>query len=139
LRYLLDTNVLSETRRRSPNPNVLAWLAAAEPGALFLSVLTLGEIRKGVALLRQRGRDAEADRIAAWLAVIETDFADRLVPVDAAIAICWGDLAAARPRPVIDSLLAATALHHGFIVVTRNVGDFEGTGVTSFDPWTVPI
>lgn len=132
--YLLDTNVLSETRRPRPDSHVTAFLASADPGALFLSVLTVGELRKGVEIKR-RADPALADRLGAWVETIETTFADRLLPVDADIARRWGELSAVRSFPVIDALIAATALRHGLTLVTRNLRDVELTGVPVLDPW----
>jgi toxin FitB len=132
--YLLDTNVLSETRRSRPDGGVIAFLSAAEPTGLFLSVLTLGELRKGVAAKR-RSDPATADRLGAWVDGIETTFADRILPIDAAIARRWGELSSDRSLPVIDTLIAATALDHGLTLVTRNLRDVQATGVPFLDPW----
>src|SRR6266516_3127398 len=107
--YLLDTNVISETRKIRAAPGVTAFLDAANPAGLFLSVLTLGELRKGVAA-RHRSDPAAADRLGAWVDGIETMFADRVLPVDAAVARLWGELSAGRSLPVIDTLIAATAI-----------------------------
>ena len=132
--YLLDTNVISETRKTRADKGVLAFLSAAETAGLFLSVLTLGELRKGVAA-KHRTDPAAADRLVAWVDGIETTFADRVLPIDAAIARCWGELSANRSLPVIDTLIAATAISHGLTLVTRNTRDVEATGVQLVDPW----
>jgi len=132
--YLLDTNVISETRRTRPDGGVMAFLAAADAAALFLSVLTLGELRKGVAIKRRSDADA-ADRLGAWVDGIETVFADRVLPIDAAVARLWGELSAGRNLPVIDTLIAATAMVHGLSLVTRNTRDVAATGVALVDPW----
>jgi toxin FitB len=135
--YLLDTNVLSELRRRAPHPGVAAWFAQRPAGTLYLSVLTLGEIRKGIESLNDPARRRP---LLDWL---ETDlpafFTGRILPIDAAVADRWGHLTAraGRPLPAIDSLLAATALHHGLTLVTRNVRDVEGLGAEVLDPWGV--
>lgn len=134
--YLLDTNVVSETRRTRPDRGVAAFLAAADPAGLFLSVLTLGELRKGVGA-RRRTDSAAADQLGAWVDIIETTFADRVLTVDAAIARLWGELSASRSLPVVDTLIAATAIRHGITLVTRNTGDFESTGALIVDPWQV--
>jgi predicted nucleic acid-binding protein len=134
--YLLDTNVISETRKNRPDSGVTAFLAAADSGGLFMSVLTLGEWRKGVEAKRKTDLLA-ADRLSAWVDTIETEFADRLLGVDAAIARLWGELSAGRNLPVIDTLIAATAIRHGVTLVTRNTGDFESTGVPLVDPWQI--
>ncbi|MDP1606534.1 MAG: type II toxin-antitoxin system VapC family toxin [Rhodocyclaceae bacterium] len=133
--YLIDTNVLSELRRKSPDAGVVAWFSRRLPATLHLSVLTLGEIRKGI-----EGSSDETRRqsLLDWL---ETDlpafFTGRVLPVDEAVADRWGRLAAAagRPLPAIDSLLAATALEHDLVLVTRNARDFSGLPVQIFNPW----
>ncbi len=132
--YLLDTNIISEARRSRADPGVLAFLSASESDLLFVSVLTLGELRKGVAIKR-RTDPADADRINAWAEGIAANFADRLLPVDAAVARVWGDLSAARSVPVIDGLLAATALVHGLTMVTRNSRDFQFANLAVVNPW----
>ena len=132
--FLLDTNVISETRRRRPDPNVIAWLESTAQQDLFVSVLTLGELAQGVA--RHRRKDAAAAAsLDHWLTGIRELFADHVIPIDTETAMVWGRLNAERPLPVIDSLLAATALAHGHTLVTRNVKDVEGTGVSFVDPW----
>jgi predicted nucleic acid-binding protein len=132
--YLLDTNVISETRKVRPDDGVIAFLSAAEAGKLFVSVLTMGELRKGVEA-RRKTDPGMADQLAAWVDGIETTFADRIVPVDAAAARCWGELSARRSLPVIDTLIAATAISRGLTLVTRNTRDVEPTGVPLVDPW----
>jgi len=136
LSYLIDTNVLSELRRKSPDPGVLAWFSQRPPTTLYLSVLTLGEIRKGI-----EGVD-DARRRQSLIDWVETDlptfFTGRILSVDGAVADRWGRLVAAagRPVPAIDSLLAATALEHDLVLVTRNVKDFCGLPVQLFNPWS---
>lgn len=132
--YLLDTNVISETRKSRADEGVIAFLSAADAEGLFLSVLTLGEMRKGVAA-RRRADPAAADALAAWVDGIETTFADRVLPVDAAAARGWGELSASRSIPVIDTLIAATAISRGLTLVTRNTRDVRSTGVPLVDPW----
>ena len=133
--YLLDTNVLSETRRHRPHERVLAFLAEAEPTSLFVSVLTLGELRKGVAARRKSDPEL-AHRLAAWVDGLESSYTDRLLGVDAAIARLWGEWSAERPRTVVDTLLAATAAVHDLILVTRNTGDVAGLPVQVLNPWS---
>lgn len=133
-RYLLDTNVISETRRGRADARVLAFLESAEVDSLFMSVLTMGELRKGVAL-RHRHDPLAAGHLDMWVNGIETMFADRVLPIDMAAARIWGDLSAIRPLPVIDGLIAATALAGGLTLVTRNVRDFADTGVSVLNPW----
>lgn len=132
--FLLDTNVVSEPRRRKPDMAVIAWLREQEADLLFVSVLTLGEIALGV---EARGRrDPAAGRsLSAWLESIRTVYSDRVLPVTGDIAATWGRLGAGRPLPVIDGLLAATALVHRMTLVTRNVRDFDGLGIRLLDPW----
>jgi toxin FitB len=134
--YLLDTNVVSETRKKRPDRGVTAFLAAADSATLFLSVLTIGELRKGVEARRNTDPIA-AERLSAWVDTIETEFADRLLGVDVAIARLWGELSAGRSLPVIDTLIAATAIRHDVTLVTRNTGDFDSTGVPLVDPWQI--
>ncbi len=113
-----------------------SWLfsTAADADRLYLSVLTLGELRKGVET-RRRSDPGAAAQLGAWVDGIETMFADRVLPVDAAAARLWGELSAGRGWPVIDTLIAATAMTHGLTLVTRNVRDVAGTGVAVVDPW----
>lgn len=134
LQYLLDTNVLSETRKKQSDERVISFLSTAEPSALYISVLTLGELRKGVALKRQSDNDA-AKKIAAWVDGLEFSFADRILGIDAATARLWGELSAERPRPVVDTLLAATAIVHELTFVTRNTGDVRDIDLKRIDPW----
>ena len=134
--YLLDTNVISETRKARADGGVIAFLSAADAAGLFLSVLTLGELRRGVAAKR-RSDPGAADQLGAWADGIETTFADRVLPVDAATARCWGELSANRSLPVIDTLIAATALSHGLTLVTRYNPDVQSTGVPLVDPWQI--
>ena len=131
--YLLDTNVVSETRRTRPAPNVTAFLEAVDSAGLFVSVLTLGELRKGVAARRQTD-PISAEQLGVWVDGIETTFADRVLPVDAAVARIWGELSAGRNLPVIDTLIAATAIAGGLTLVTRNTRDVAATGVPLIDP-----
>jgi predicted nucleic acid-binding protein len=135
LSYLIDTNVLSELRRRDPDVNVVRWMVDRPATALYLSVLTLGELRKGVEGLAEGDRKR---RLLDWLEIeLPTFFAGRILPVDAAVAERWGRLLAqaGRPLPAIDSLLAATALAHGLTLVTRNLRDFQHPDLTVLDPW----
>ena len=132
--YLLDTNVVSETRKRRADERVISFLAATESARLFLSALTLGELRKGVVAKFAEDPSA-ATELAAWTDTIETTFADRVLPVGIAVARLWGELSARRKLPVIDTLIAATALTHDLILVTRNVRDIAATGVEVLDPW----
>ncbi len=134
--YLVDTNVLSETRKRQSSAGVAGWIAATPPGRLHLSVLTLGEIEQGIARVRGRGDWRQASALERWLREVETGFEDRILPVTLPIAAAWGNQWHAQPLPVIDALIAATARVHGLTVVTRNVKDFELAGVPVLNPFT---
>jgi predicted nucleic acid-binding protein len=136
--FLLDTNCISELVRPKPEPRVIEWMEAADEGLFYLSVLTLGEIRKGIAGLTQGKRRTHLE---TWLEVdLHARFLGRIMPVDSAIADRWGLLAAESKRkgkvlPVIDGLLAATALHHNLTVVSRNANDFKSAQVQVVNPW----
>jgi predicted nucleic acid-binding protein len=132
--YLLDTNFISETRKIRSNAGVTAFLSATDTAGLFLSVLTLGELRKGVEAKR-RTDSVTAASLGVWVDGIETTFADRVLPVDAAAARLWGELSASRSLPVVDTLIAATAIARGLTLVTRNTRDVAATGVLLLDPW----
>jgi toxin FitB len=134
LQYLLDTNVLSETRRKDAEQGVISFLSGVEPSALYLSVLSLGELRKGVALKKKSDPDL-AKKLAAWVDGLELSFADRVLGINAATARMWGELSAQRPRPVIDTLLAATAMVHELTFVTRNTGDVQDIKLKLLNPW----
>ena len=134
--YLLDTNVLSEARKPQPDSNVIAFLQSADPLSVFLSVLTIGELRKGIAAKKLKDPDPNAaTRLAAWVEGIEVSFADRILPIDAAAARLWGDWSGQRPRPVVDTLMAATAVQHDLTLVTRNLRDLQDVPVKLLDPW----
>lgn len=139
--FLLDTSVVSELVKKVPHQGVVSWLSRQDEEYLYLSVLTLGELEKGISKLRASAR---RDRLRTWLTRdLAARFANRLLPIDVAVAARWGMLAAnaekrGTPLPVIDSLIAATAMEHGFSVVTRNVTDFERCGVACVDPWQEP-
>ena len=134
--FLLDTNVASE-RRKGPriNPGVAAWYQSVEDADLFLSVLVLGEIRKGVE--RSRPNDpVKARALERWLVGLEQKFGGRVLPVTATVADQWGRLSAIRPISTVDGLLAASALVHDLTLVTRNVSDVAHTGVKLLNPFT---
>jgi predicted nucleic acid-binding protein len=136
--FLLDTNCVSELIRPRPDRRVMEWTDAANEASLYLSVLTLGEIRKGLAALPQGTRRT---RLETWLEVdLKARFRGRILPVDAEVADRWGLLTAeakrkGKPLPVIDGLLAATALHHNLTVVSRNASDFARARVAVLNPW----
>jgi predicted nucleic acid-binding protein len=136
--FLLDTNCISELIRPRPDRRVMEWMEAANEASLYLSVLTLGEIRKGLTALPQGTRRTKYE---TWLEVdLKARFHGRILPVNADVADRWGLLTAdakrqGRPLPVIDGLLAATALHHILTVVSRNVSDFVSARVAVLNPW----
>lgn len=134
--YLVDTNVLSELRRKAPDGRVLRWFAQRPAGTLYLSVLTLGELRKGITAMADGPRRLQ---LLDWLDTeLPAFFAGRILAVDGAVADRWGRLVAraGRPLPAIDSLLVATAVQHGLVLVTRNLRDVQGLGATVIDPWS---
>jgi toxin FitB len=130
--YLVDTNVLSEARRGSEEAQ--RWFRSVDPAAVYLSVITLGEIMKGIAL-KQRTDRRTAARLTEWLERLRREHADRILPISDLVALEWGRLAAARPRAMADGLIAATAAVHHKIIVTRNAGDFADTGIPVINPW----
>jgi toxin FitB len=134
-RYLVDTNVVSELRKGERcDPGVRSWISEIPKGAIFLSVLTLGEIRKGIELIRRRDAPAAAS-LEAWFRELAEAHDERIIPVNRAVAEEWGRLNSPDPLPVIDGLLAATAKVHGFTLVTRNVKDIDRTGVACVNPF----
>lgn len=135
--YLLDTNVLSALRRPDRNPGTAAWLQSQRDSEVFLSVVTIAEVERGIALQRPRNPDFARD-LTLWAERILAWFADRILPVDAADARRWGRLSAALGNQDIDLLIAATALERGLTVVTRNVRHFAPTGVPVLDPSVGP-
>jgi len=135
LSYLVDTNVLSELRNKRVDANVVAWMQARPRQSLYLSVLSLGEIRKGIEGVAD---PAFRQTLADWLEVeLRNWFVGRLLGIDEKVADRWGRVqaAAARTLPVIDGMLAATALEHDLTLVTRNTKDFAGLGVQLINPW----
>ncbi|MEM8905407.1 MAG: type II toxin-antitoxin system VapC family toxin [Actinomycetota bacterium] len=134
--FLVDTNVISEIRRGTrAHPSVVSWFDAQQGADLWLSVLTIGEIRHGIARLRRRDPES-AMTIARWLDSVVSDFGDRILPVTTEVAERWAELGLEAPVPVIDGLLAATAMEHDLTIATRNVADVERTGVPFVNPWS---
>ena len=138
MNYLLDTCVLSEFTRRKPDPNVTGWVDRIEEEKLFISVITLGEIQRGIERLPESHRKTE---LLAWMNndLVER-FEARLLPLDAAMMLVWGSLSArlenaGQPLPVMDTLIAATALRHNLVVATRNVPHFTPCGTQVINPW----
>ena len=135
MRYLLDTNVLSELRKGArAHPLVREWFENTEDESIFTSVLVLGELRRGVESIRRRDPVAAA-ALDQWLARLVDQFAERIVVIDAATANRWGMLNVPDPLPTVDGLLAATALVHGMTLVTRNTRDVERAGVGTLNPF----
>lgn len=138
MKYLLDTNVISELISRRPDPNVISWIDGLDPDTVYLSVITIGEIQKGVEKLP----DTESKQtIQEWLHNnLLLRFQGRIVPITTSVALAWGTLTAALERngrllPAIDSLVAAIAREGGYVLVTRNVRDCAGAGIPIINPW----
>ncbi len=133
--WLLDTSVLSELRKgRRCDASVSAWFASVDSDDLYTSVLVVGELRRGIELLRRRNRKA-AESLDGWLIRVVTAYADRVLPIDARVADAWGGLAVPDPLPIVDGLLAATASVNGHVLVTRNVRDVARSGVAHLNPF----
>jgi len=136
--WLVDTNVLSELRKGDrANAGIRAWFADAREDELFTSVLVLGEIRRGIESIRRRDLPS-AIALEQWLTRLATDFADRVLSVDARVADRWGSLNVPDPIPTVDGLLASTALVHDLVLVTRNLRDVDRTGARLCDPTATP-
>ena len=139
MKYLLDTCLVSELVKKEPNPAVVSWLDEQDEQNLFLSVLNLGELQKGISRLPDGTKKNE---LQAWVALdLVERFTGRILELDLETALCWGRLQgeaeqAGEKLPVMDSLIAATAAAHGLVVVTRNVRDIERCGVRVCNPWT---
>jgi toxin FitB len=138
MRYLLDTSLISELVKNKPQRSVLDWVESCEEESLFLSVLTLGELQKGVIKLPQTKK---REFLQSWISNNLTErFRGRILTVDEEVAVLWGRIQSeaekrGKPMPAIDSLIAATGLVHHLIVVTRNSSDIEQSGVSLFNPW----
>ena len=136
MRYLLDTNVVSELRKGPVcAPGVAGWARSVESADLALSVLVPGEIRHGIEVLRRRGDGLQADLFSVWLERLKSEFADRMISVTTRIAERWSELRGLSPAPPIDGLMAATAIEYDLTFVTRDAGPLAGTGVRLLDPW----
>jgi predicted nucleic acid-binding protein len=137
--YLVDTDVISNARRQSrANSGVRRFFqdAATQRIPLFLSAITIGELRQGVERVRQRGDLAQATRLSRWLGTITSNYADAILPFDADIAQIWGRLRVPHAENPLDKQIAATAMMYGLTVVTRNVPHYEPTGVAVLNPFT---
>ena len=132
--FLLDTNVLSESRKKQADARVMEFLSSIDPGSLYISVLTVGELRKGVAL-KERSDPYTASLLRSWVDGLELGFSDRILGIDKPTARLWGELSAQRPRAVIDTLIAATSIVHGLTLVTRNVDDVSELNLKVLNPW----
>jgi predicted nucleic acid-binding protein len=132
--FLIDTNVLSELRRRKRNQGVVEWLESTTDELLYLSVITLGEIRRGIRRLHLHD-PIQAVHLEKWLEELRNSFAHRILTVDGAVALRWGELGIHQPISVADGLLAATAMQHGLTLVTRNVRDFQPNGIPVLNPF----
>jgi len=137
--FLLDTNVASELIKLKPHPGVMRWISDADETLLHFSVLTFGEIRKGIASQADAARRASLE---SWLSGLASRFSERILPLDLAVADRWGHVtgicrAKGVTVPVIDGMLAATALHYDLIFVTRNIKDVQDTGVDTLNPWSL--
>lgn len=136
--FLLDTSVISELVKAAPDHRVIEWLKRTDEASLYLSVLTIGEIEKGIAKLPESSR---REKLETWVRRDLADrFRERLLAIDGTVAATWGRLAGeaearGEPLPVIDGLIAATSLAHDLTVATRNIGDFERCGARCFNPW----
>lgn len=133
MRYLLDTNVLSELRRGFPAPS--DWIGATPSSQRFISVVSLGEIMKGIEQIRSREQDF-TQLLSQWLAMLQSEYAERTMPIDTDVALEWGRIAAGRSRGAPDALIAATAIVHDLTLVTRNVKDFQDLPLKLFNPWS---
>lgn len=134
--YLVDTNVISEARKgKKANPGVQRFFQTIEAEALYLSVQTIGEIRRGLENIRHRGDLPQAKKLEAWLDLVVTNYADRILSFDGECAQVWGRLMSPRHEHPIDKQIAAIALIHDLTVVTRNVDDFLGTGAKTSNPF----
>jgi predicted nucleic acid-binding protein len=136
--FLLDTNVVSELRKgQRANRGVRTWFEAHSADELWLSVLVIGELRRGVELVRRRDKRA-GKRLSEWLDTITADFDDRIIPITTDVCERWAVLNVPDPIPVIDGLLAAAAIERNLVLVTRNTADVERTGVILLNPFTDP-
>jgi predicted nucleic acid-binding protein len=135
--YLLGTNVISEIRKRNPDPQVLAWYNSLAAEATFISALTIGQIRQGIERLRRKDHE-QADLLGRWLEGLRISYADHIIAVDAAVAEEWGRMNVPAPLPVVDGLLAATAKTRGLTLVTRNTADLARSGAALLNPWEGP-
>ncbi len=134
--YLLDTNVVSELRKRRRSDQVVSWIESIPADRTFISVVTVGEIAKGIVKRRSsEAGKADADELQSWLEALILHYADRVLPIGIEIAVRWGRLCHEHPQLATDMLIAATAMEHGLTVATRNTGHFDVTGVSTLNPF----
>lgn len=134
--YLVDTNVISEARKGAKaNSGVRKFFQETDASDLYISAQTIGEIRRGVENIRQRGDNSQAKKLEKWLDLVVSDYADKILSFDEECSQVWGRLMSPHPQHPIDKQIAAIALIHDLIVVTRNVDDFRGTGVGINNPF----
>ncbi|HEY0490670.1 MAG TPA: type II toxin-antitoxin system VapC family toxin [Telluria sp.] len=134
--YLVDTNVISEARKgRRANPGVLQFFRSTIPADRFLSVQTVGEIRRGIENIRRRGGQDQASRLEVWLDAVISEYANRILSFDSDCAQVWGRLMSPQASSPIDKQIAAIALIHGLVVVTRNIDDFSATSANLLNPF----
>ena len=139
MNYLIDTNIISEVRKGERcDSHVAAWFASIDDADIYLSVLVLGEIRKGIERAR-RADPAQARALDTWLSTIKQSYADRILPIDQMVADEWGSMSATRPASTLDALLAATAKVHRMTLATRNVADVAGLGADVLNPFEPPV
>ena len=138
MKYLIDTCVISELSVRKPSSGVVRWFSETPDGDMYLSVITIGELRKGIDRLKLD--DPRRVKLEKWLAVVRTVFYGRILPFVEETAVAWGEivgesLRTGKARPIVDAQIAATALMNGMTLVSRNAKDFSGTGVQLFNPF----
>ena len=134
MNYLLDTNVVSETRKPRPDPNVVTWLTSVSRSDMFISAMVIGELRRGVEMLYRRDRQ-RATALDQWLQGLVNEYADRILPVTVDIAQEWGRMNVPDLLPAVDAILAATAKVHGMTLVTRDTGRLALHGATLLNPF----
>lgn len=137
MKYLLDTCVLSELVKSTPEPKVVGWVEAQADNTLFVSAITLGELLKGIAKLQDSQRKTA---LTEWVAKIQEEMAERILPFESTTADYWANMCAkaetlGKPMSAFDSLIAGTAMEHGLVIVTRNIRDFESAPVMLINPW----
>jgi toxin FitB len=136
--YLLDTNILAETRKRRPHAGVMSWISTTSAEDMYVCAITVGEIERGIARLRARHDEQQASALTVWFEELLEGFGDRLLAIDRAVAHHWSRQPLSQPLSTSDGLIAATAATHHLTLVTRNVKDFERSGVPVVNPFELP-